>query len=719
MKLTRREMLALTGAACLPRFEVSAAENDPTRIFQEGEKPKDYRLGAPKTLNDYFPFTTPKTLIEWETRKQRVREQVLVANGLWPLPERTPLNATIHGKIVKPDYTIEKVFFSSTPGHYVCGNLYRPNSTNLEVKYPAVLFAHGHWANGRMHDAGENAAEASVKSGAEADLARGRYFMQAIPATLARLGFVVFQYDMIGYADSTAIKHISKSGVPHPEGFADAEGELRLQSLMGLQTWNSIRCLDFLETLLDVDHKRFAITGASGGGTQTFMLTAVDDRVAAAFPAVMVSTAMQGGCVCENCSLLRVGTGNVELAGLFAPKPMAMSGANDWTKEIMTKGYPQLQQLYRLYGKGAEKKVMAKAWLGFGHNYNQHSREMMYEWFNEHLHDNTKTVREPSYEPVPPAELSVFDEAHPRPKDELGAKELRKVMSEASDKQIAALMPKNADTLAEFQSVMRGALRAILSDELSGSFDTPDEREPIEMPGKVKMFKYSIKRNDPKEALPVCILSGEKSGDRVTVWLHPQGKSSLFTGGLLKPEALALLEAGHLIYAPDLLGTGELAFEKPYDVNQVYAGFTFGYNRSLLAQRVHDVLNLLAFFTTTNVNSVSLIGWEEFGPIAVLAVAATQGKLNLRKVAVDLNQFRFENITKTDDPMMLPGAVKYGGLPAFLAMCAPSEVLAHNHKGTATGKLPKAAYEAAGANAKLVRKEEKLLPAQVIEWLVK
>src|SRR5581483_7455237 len=126
-------------------------------------------------------------------------------------------------------------------------------------------------------------------------------------------------------------------------------------SFMGLQTWNSIRSLDFLASLPDVDASRIGMTGASGGGTQTFILAAIDDRLAAAFPAVMVSTAMQGGCVCENCSLLRMGTGNIELAGLFAPKPLAMSAANDWTKDLMTKGYPELRGLYALYG--AEEKV--------------------------------------------------------------------------------------------------------------------------------------------------------------------------------------------------------------------------------------------------------------------------------------------------------------------------------------------------------------------------
>src|SRR5207247_8461185 len=132
----------------------------------------------------------------------------------------------------------------------------------------------------------------------------------------------------------------------------DPQAELRLQSFMGLQTFNSIRALDFLQSLPDVDSKRIGVTGASGGGTQTFTLCAVDDRPTVAFPAVMVSTAMQGGCVCENCSYLRQATGNIELAGLFAPKPLGMSGAKDWTIDIATKGLPEWNALYRLYGAG-------------------------------------------------------------------------------------------------------------------------------------------------------------------------------------------------------------------------------------------------------------------------------------------------------------------------------------------------------------------------------
>ena len=404
-------VLSPTLILCLALTAAPAAD-DPTRVLPDGQKPQDARIGKVRTLNDTdFLFTAPTDLKQWDARRQALREQVLVAEGLWPMPEKTPLNAVVHGKIDRDEYTIEKVFFESTPGHYVSGNLYRPKGKT--GKLPGVLFAHGHWQDARFLDVGEKAADAAVKGGGEKTETTARYFMQALPAQLARMGCVVFQYDMVGHSDSKMI--------PHREGFTDADAELRLQSFMGLQTWNSIRALDFLTSLPDVDATRIGVTGASGGGTQTFVLCAVDDRPTVAFPAVMVSTEMQGGCVCENASYLRQGTGNVELAALFAPKPLGMTGAHDWTLHIEEKGLPPLKDLYKLYG--AEDRVMAKCFPQFEHNYNQVSREVMYNWFNKYLKlGQAEPVVEKPFEPVVPTkDLSVYDEQHPLPKDAVDA----------------------------------------------------------------------------------------------------------------------------------------------------------------------------------------------------------------------------------------------------------------------------------------------------------
>ncbi len=686
--LTRRQLLLASGAALVPACTRWAYADDPTRIFADGKSPDDFRLRGHKTLNDYFPFTPPKTKEEWAKRRERVREQVLVSQGLWPLPEKTPLNAVVHGKIDRDGYTVEKVFFASTPGHYVCGNLYRPKPVNPDrkgggdPKHPAVLFAHGHWAGGRLHEENEATAKAMVARGEESSVEQAKLFMQAIPITLAKLGFVVFQYDMVGYADSTVIKHVARSGVPAGDGFADANGELMLQSLMGLQTWNSIRAIDFVQSLPDVDGGKIGVTGASGGGTQSFVLAAIDERITAAVPAVMVSTAMQGGCVCENCSLFRVGTGNIELAALIAPRPMALPSANDWTKEILTKGYPQLKQLYRLLG--AEENVTARAWLRLPHNYGRPSREYMYEFFLKHLKGQEESIPEPAFAPLPPKQLSVFDADHPRPKDELGAKDLRQKMAEASDKLVKDLKPEE----------LRKALRAMLCDELPAEIAIRRGPEESKHAGFV-MHRAVLGRQDEADAVPHAGVFGPKfKGDSVVIWVHPKGKASLFDGDKLAAPVNALVDAGCAVVAPDVLGVGELALPKGFAVDKTYAGFTYGYNRGLLANRVHDVLTTVGFAKFLKAKTVHLIGLGEMGPVAVLAKAAAGEAV--KKLAADLHGLDFAKINDSADPLMLPGALKYGGVSAFLNLCPAGDRWTANENG-----------------------KEPADPAKAVEWVLK
>src|SRR5579862_8905624 len=175
-------------------------------VGQQPEKPPlDQRYGKAKTLNDYFPFTPPKSLPEWERRKEELRQQVLVANGLWPMPEKTPLNAVIHGKIDRDEYTIEKVFFASYPGHYVSGNLYRPKGKSGRLA--GVLCPHGHWPKGRFTVYDDKAIDAQIQTGGESTREGAYAPLQARCAMLARMGCLVFHYDMVGYGDSTTIAH--------------------------------------------------------------------------------------------------------------------------------------------------------------------------------------------------------------------------------------------------------------------------------------------------------------------------------------------------------------------------------------------------------------------------------------------------------------------------------------------------------------------------------
>jgi dienelactone hydrolase len=659
--------MLLTALSCLV-----AADHPFTRVGDPAKVPDDIRLKKRYDLDNPASFAPNfNDRAAWESRARELREQVLVATGLWPLPDKTPLNPVVHGKIDRDDYTIEKVFFASLPGHYVSGNLYRPKGRS--GKLPAVLCPHGHWANGRLFEAGEAAVKKELDSGAEKTMAGARYPLQARSATLARLGCVVFFYDMVGYADSKQIEH--------NHGFADAEAELRLQSFMGLQTWNSIRALDFLTSLPDVDPKRVAVTGASGGGTQTFMLCAVDERPAVSFPAVMVSTAMQGGCICENCSLLRVGTNNIELAALFAPKPQAMTGANDWTVDIERKGLPELKRVYGLYG--AADKVEAK-YYPFPHNYNQVSREMMYNWVNRHLQlGHQEPITERPFIPVPPKELSVYDAEHPLPKDATDAAGVRKYLTTTSEKRMTELA-KNPE---EHCRVVGTALHAMVNDQLPSKVEpTAGSFKELKGEGFVIHQSYLTRPGSGALVPTVGVVPNGWKGSLV-VWAHPRGKASLFDGaGKPTPLVQQFLDRKQAVLAPDVYLTGEFflpdqqpklpGLEQKHHKNVPFSGYTYGYNRTVLANRVHDMLTVMAMGSQLNKGKCDLIAFDEAGVWALLARALAGSAVD--RAAIDLNGFDFDQVKRTDDAMILPGALKYGGVHGFAAMCGEGRTILVN-----------------------------------------
>jgi hypothetical protein len=303
-----------------------------------------------RTLDDRLKPREYATLADWQRRADYLREHVLASAGLVPMPAKTPLRPQIFDEKQRPDYSVSKVYFESLPGFYVTGNLYRPNGAG---PFPAILTPHGHWA---------------------------------------------FTYDMIGFNDSRQLTH----------EFGGRREALWGLSLAGLQLWNSIRGLDFLESLPGVDRDRIGVTGESGGGTQTFLLSAVDARVKVAAPVNMISLHMQGGCLCENEPGLRLDTNNVELAAAIAPRPLLMvSATGDWTKNTMQVEYPAMRRLYAL--AGAEDRVHAVQ-FDAPHNYNRDSREAVYAWMARWLKNAPADVKvaERTFRPEPLSDSLVF-----------------------------------------------------------------------------------------------------------------------------------------------------------------------------------------------------------------------------------------------------------------------------------------------------------------------
>lgn len=698
-------------------------------------EPADSRLGPLKDLNGYFPFQVPSTRAGWQQRSEQLRRQVMVATGVWPLMpkqqrmERYPLNAVLHGRVERDGFTVEKVYFESLPNHFVTGLLFRPTVGDPQTKRPAVLCPHGH--GGRMQDYGADKMADLIASGAEKYERSGRFPKIARCAQLARMGCVAFIFDMLGYEDSQQISdelaHRFRSQRPEFEGkeswgLYSAQAEMRLQSIMGLQTWNSIRCLDFLEQLPDVDGSRIGVTGGSGGGTQTILLCAIDERPVVAFPNGMVSTAMQGGCTCENCCLLRIGTGNVELAALFAPKPQAMTAADDWTKEMMEKGYPELQQLYGMLG--VRDQVYCRPLLQFPHNYNYASRETMYAWFNEHLGLGLTDWEEQDFAPLTKEEASVWNAEHPRPAGgEAYERELTRLLAEQAAVQLADLLPSDPSAFQRYDSIVGGAFRTIVGRGIPRAADVTREKLKKEERDGYYYFEDVLRIPELGEQVAVTSLYplGKPWNGQVVLWANGMGTRALYDHeGQLRPKARQMLDAGASLVCADLFLQGKAGRElatatkqRSVDNPREAAAYTFCYNDTLFTQRVHDLLTLISFIANDEHASeeILLVGTGGAGPIAACARMIAGDVVD--RAVIDTQGFRFEDVVSYLDPDFLPGAVKYGDLPALLALNAPRPL--HLVGESSVPSLTKRVYQAARAADSIAAGNDL---SEEIDWLI-
>ncbi len=644
-----------------PFMPASADTHSPTRLPATDQR----AIGAPHTLDTLRAFPKLANLAEWEARRTAIREQILVSCGLWPLPPKTPLRARVFGKVVRDGYSIEKVYFQTYPGFYLAGNLYRPLSASAAA-HPGVLIAHGHWEVGRMADGPDGSIPARA-------------------ITFARQGYVAFTFDMVGYNDTRQVTHRVWAN--------DRRHWLWGVSEMGLQTWNCVRALDFLSSLSDVNKSRLAITGESGGGTQTMLLGAIDDRLAAVGPCVMVSHSMQGGCLCENAPGLRVDYSNMEIAACAAPKPQIMVGATgDWTRTMMTVEGPGVASVYQLYAKPGNLDYVI---FPFNHNINQTSREAVYDFFGKVLIHETDAskLKEPPYKMETAADLRVFPDNAPLPSDAKTPQMLTDSLILLGQTEVQRRKPYDRRSLTLFQKTFLPAWQRTLAVETPDVSHLIAEETTTQAETGFTRSTLHLGRADRGDNIPALLFlpttatksreesdSGAKGKSQkldAVVLVNPNGKAAFLDAATGAPGPLvkSLLAQGQTVLLLDTFLTGEHASAEALAARQRPFGEFFDtYNRTNLQERVQDILTSIAYLRTrAGIASVGVAGQGQAGLWALLAAPAADA------VAADCDR---TDLT-TDDALLTedlyaPGLRRLGDFHTTAVLAAPHPLLLHN-----------------------------------------
>ena len=592
----------------------------PTNTLAAQVPPRDARNTDIITTNTHLPLPQFSTLKDWEARKAFLRRQILVSTGLSPMPEKTPLHPQVFGKTEARDYTIEKVLIETLPGFYLGGNLYRPR--NAQSKHPGVLNPQGHWPYGRLEN-------------------EPLYSGPSLGISLARQGYVVFAYDMVGYNDTLQVPH----------RFGSAEQRLWSFGPLALQLWDSIRALDFLASLGDVDPAQLGITGASGGGTQTFLLTAVDDRLQFASPVNMVSAIMQGGDLCENAPGLRLSTSNVEIAAMFAPKPMLLvSATGDWTRNVPREEYPAIKKIYDLYGKGDQVEVVQ---IDEKHNFNRLSREAVYRFFAKHHPGLTgsRELKEHDIDVPMLQDMTVLSNRH-LPENALGLEG------------VFALWQSRA--LDQNQGIHD---RGILRDRLRQTLAVEDPHDVI---ADVQGRSIALSRTSKHDRVPGIFIQGKEKSGKVAIVIDPDGSSTA-----LESEVTKRLEHDdRTILLPDLFQTGAAKAPRPGDAavgpmptlhddadEEQRADADAGYgkfltfNLSVDAARVQDILTAIAWANKSGAG-VELYATGDAALWATFAAAVSD-------TPIDLHVDNIPEVHSNSDYVHhfnVPGILRAGGL---------------------------------------------------------
>jgi dienelactone hydrolase len=442
-----------------------------------------------------------KTLEEWQAKRPRLRQEYFYMLGLSPMPEKTPLSATVTGRLERGDVVIEKVHFQSRPGLYVTGNLYRPSK--VASKLPAILYVCGHSARGR--DGNKTAYQE-----------HGMWF--------ASNGYVCLIIDSLQLGEIPGIHHGTYR-------FGRWWWQARGYTPAGVECWNGIRAIDYLVSRPEVDPQRIGVTGISGGGAATTWISAADERVKCSVPVSGMSDlesyvghkVINGHCDC----MFLVNTYQWEwttILALIAPRPLLFCNSDHDTIFPMDgnqRVIARLRKLYQMYGK--PEQVDAHVSPG-GHAYRPDLRIAIFRWINKHLKGKTGNVRDVDFKPIPDHELRVFAADKDIPKDAINGKIDETFVPLADVKlpqpghfeawkkiMLAELSAKSFRTISE----QIPATRSSLMDEVQSGWISTEQGI------KVRLDAFPNKPKDSKHLAWFVLRPEDTDKGLIASWMHP------------------------------------------------------------------------------------------------------------------------------------------------------------------------------------------------------
>jgi len=605
---------------------------------------------------------------KWDKLHPTYRQEYLYMLGLWPMPEKTPLRATVTGTLERDGYVVDMLHYQSVPGLYVTGNLYRPSRVEAGQRLPAVLYVCGHSFCGR------NGNKTAYQS-------HGIWF--------ARHGYICLVLDTLQLGEIAAIHHGTyREGRWwwHSRGYTPA----------GVECLNGIRGIDYLIGRPDVDSQRIAVTGISGGGAATFWIAAADERVKVAvpvsgmadLPSYVSNRVINGHCDC----MFLYNTFRwpwTRIAALITPRAMLFTNSDQdaiFPMDANQRVINNLERLYSLYGAG--DFVDSFVSVG-GHAYRKDIRQAAYRFINMHLKNDPRVVEDSEVDlvtgpennrtyPIAPEKLRVFSKDSDIPKDELNTTidQYFVPMANVESPQKGQYDSWRAPLMTELRRVAFGGL--------------PDRIPPA-----------TFLRQDSSDA----------------VWLTAEPGAQIYlqhvpdAGTAAKPIRVVLVvrnldpneptphkwEPSDHVYVCSPRGVGETRWSRRNPPNYVERSHVL-LGRTVDAGRIWDII-AAARFLCAKYNGATPVYVAGEGPAAVLAAYAAlwvpeiAGVIAVNPPAshMDGNAPQFLNVLRVCD------------IPDAFGMLAPRPLILHGYGGEALKKVTQI-YVSADASEKLLTK---------------